>query len=83
MDFCHSREIYPKKNREKIGYCYKKVVHETTEATGEPIGNKIAEKNVQPKTAHDDNSRNVKEIVIPLAKEKTRNIKQIKTSIIK
>ena len=44
------------------------VVHKTAETTGELIGNKIAEKNVKPKSVRDKNSRNFEEILIPLEK---------------
>ena len=37
----------------------KKVVHEVAEATGEFIGNKIADKIVKPKHVIDENPRNV------------------------
>ena len=44
----------------------KKVVHKAAEATGEYIGNKIADKTVKSKTVTDENSRrNVEEIMIP------------------
>ena len=46
----------------------KKVVLKRAEATGELIGNKIAEKIMKTKLVSDENSRNVEEIVIPLAK---------------
>ena len=46
----------------------KNVVHKTAETTGELIGNKIAEKNVEPKSVRDKNSRNFEEILIPLEK---------------
>ena len=39
---------------------FKKVVHKATEATGECIGNKIADKIVKTKHIIDDNPRNVK-----------------------
>ena len=39
----------------------KKLVHKTPEATGELIRNKIAKKVVEPKSAPDENSRNIKE----------------------
>ena len=42
----------------------KKVAHKAAEATGEFIGNKIANKIVKPKTIPDENSRNVKELII-------------------
>ena len=45
------------------------------------MGNKIAEKIVKPKHVTDENLRNVEEIIIPPGKRK--NIKRIKTSIIK
>ena len=45
--------------------CFQKVVHKTAEATGEFIGNKIADKIVKPKPVPDDNSRYVEEIFIP------------------
>ena len=67
----------------------KKVVHKSAEATGEFLGNKITDavaksnndKIVKPKQVTDENPRNVEEITIP--PEKRRNIKRIKTSIIK
>ena len=43
----------------------KKVVHKTAEASRELIGNKITENIVKPKTAPNENSRNVDKIVIP------------------
>ena len=43
----------------------KKVVDEAAEATGEFIGNKIADKIVKPKHVIDENPRNVEEIIIP------------------
>ena len=43
----------------------RKVVHKSVKATGEFIGNKIADKVVKPKPTIDENSRNVEEIVIP------------------
>ena len=48
----------------------KKVFHKAAEATGEFIGNKIADKIVKT----NENSRNVKEIIIP-PQEKKKNIK--------
>ena len=42
-----------------------KVVHKTAEATGELIGNKVAEKIVKPTTVPDEDAENVEEIVIP------------------
>ena len=43
----------------------KKEAHKAVEATGEVIGNKIANKVVKPKPVPDENSRNVEEIIIP------------------
>ena len=65
---------------------FKKLVHKT----GEFLGNKTADtvvklynnKIVKTKPVIDENLRNVEEIVIP-SEKKGRNIKQIKTSIIK
>ena len=48
----------------------KKVWHKASEATGEFIGNKIANKIVKPKLVIDENSRNVEEIIIPTEKRK-------------
>ena len=39
----------------------KKAVHKTFEATGECIGNKIADKTVRPKLLTDENARNADE----------------------
>ena len=51
-----------------------KVVHKTTEGTGEFIGNKIAEKIVKSKHVIDENPRNVEEIIIaPEQKEEKFN----------
>ena len=58
----------------------KKAVHKTPEATGEFIGNKIADEIVKAKSVPDENSRNVEDIVISPEK---RNTKRIKRSIIK
>ena len=43
----------------------KKVVHKPAAATGEFIGNKIADKIVKKNPVIDENSRNVEEIIIP------------------
>ena len=52
----------------------KKVDHEAAEATGEFIGNKIADKTLKPKPVLDENSRNVKEmIILPEQKEEILN----------
>ena len=42
-----------------------KIVHKAAEASGEFLGNKIADKIVKPKPESDMNSRYVEEIVIP------------------
>ena len=44
----------------------KKVAHKAPEVTGEFIGNKIADKIVNPKPLPDENSWNVEEIIIPI-----------------
>ena len=51
----------------------KKLAHKAAEATGEFIGNKIADKIVKLKHVPDVNSRNAEEI----------NIEKIKTSLVK
>ena len=43
----------------------KRVVHKAAEATGECLGNKIADKILNPKPLPGQNSRNDEEIVIP------------------
>ena len=60
----------------------KKEVHKEAESTGESnsLTSKIADKIVKPKLLLAENSRNIEEI---LTREKTRNTKQIKASIIK
>ena len=50
----------------------KKVVHKTTEATGEFIGKKIADEIVKAKSVPDENSRNVEDIVISPEKRNTK-----------
>ena len=84
MDFCHSREIYVTNMEKKLldtatkaGLDYlktasKKLVHKAAEAAGEFIGNKIADKIVKNLFLMRYSTR-----------KKTRNIKRIKTSIIK
>ena len=47
---------------------FEKEVHKVAEATGEFIGNKIADKIMKPKPVIDENSRNVEEIVTPQEK---------------
>ena len=42
-----------------------KIVHDSTDATGELIGTKIPDKIVKPKPVPEVNSRNVEKIVIP------------------
>ena len=44
---------------------FEKVVHGAGEATSEFIGNKIADKTVEPKPASDENPRNAEEIITP------------------
>ena len=44
---------------------FEKVVHGAGEATSEFIGNKIADKTVEPKPASDENPRNTEEIITP------------------
>ena len=46
----------------------KKVAHKAAKATGEVIGNRIANKIVEPKPVSDVNLRNVAEVSIPLEK---------------
>ena len=60
----------------------KKIVHKAAKATGQFIGNKIANKIVKLKTVIDEHSRNAEKIVIPPEK-KRKNTERIKTSIIK
>ena len=55
----------------------KQVVHKEAEATGQVVGNEIAEKIVKPKHRINQNPRNVEEIVTPPEK-KGRNIERIK-----
>ena len=43
----------------------KKAVHKAAEATGEFIGNEIADKIVKPKPVYDENSINTEKIIIP------------------
>ena len=63
----------------KTGYAVKiaseKVVHNTAAATGELIGNKIAEKIVKSKAVLDVNLRNVEEIIEKQQKHFFRFIK--------
>ena len=59
-----------------------KVVYKAAEGTGKFIGNEIADKIIKPKHAIDENPINIEETIIPPEK-KRRNIKIIKTSIIK
>ena len=93
MDFCHSQEIYLANMEKKLlDIAIKtgldaaktaaiKVVHKTAEATGELRGNNITEKVVKAKPVSDENSRNSRNKYSP--REKRRNIKLIKASIIK
>ena len=50
----------------------KKVVHEAAEATGEFLGNKIADKILKPKYVIDENPRNAGEIIILQKKKKKK-----------
>ena len=59
-----------------------KVVYKAAEGIGKFIGNEIADKIIKPKHAIDENPINIEETIIP-AEKKRRNIKRIKTSIIK
>ena len=59
----------------------KKVVHETAEATGELIRNKINEKIVKTESVSDDKSEMLKKCLFH--QRKKGNIKQIKASITK
>ena len=56
----------------------KKVVHEAAEATGEFLGNKIADKILKPKYVIDENPRNAGEIII-LQKKKEKKKKDRET----
>ena len=56
-----------------------KIVHKAAQATGEFIGNKIADKIVKPKPVIDENSRNLEQIIIS-PETKRRNIKGIKSN---
>ena len=58
----------------------KKVAHKAAEATGEVLGNKIADKTVKPKPTTNVNWRSVEEMII--SPEKRAWSEQIKTSII-
>ena len=44
---------------------FKKVVHKAAKAIGEFIGNKIADKIVEPKPFPDENLRDIEEMIIP------------------
>ena len=57
----------------------KKVAHKTSKASGEFIGNKIADKTVKLIPVPDANSINLEEIVIPLEtrKEKLNELRQV------
>ena len=57
----------------------KKVAHKTSKASGEFIGNKIADKTVKLIPVPDANSINLEEIVIPLEtrKEKLTELRQV------
>ena len=76
-DFCRSEEIYVTNMENKYQILIKKpritrfknsdqkAAQKATEATGEFIENKIADKIVKTKPMLDENSRNVEEIIIP------------------
>ena len=75
MNFYHMGEIditntennyltLPQKQDQMLKTASKKLVRETAEATGEFIGNKIADKIIKPKPESYVNSRNVEEIII-------------------
>ena len=76
MDFYHLQEVYLtniKKQLLETGIdalknASKKVIHKESEATGEFIGNKIADKIIKPKHGIDENPTNAEEIIIPLEK---------------
>ena len=62
------------KNRTKCSKnCFQKEVHKTARATGELIGDKIARKNVKPKSAGHVNSRFIEDVVIS-AEKRPKNI---------
>ena len=77
MNFCHSQGIYQTNMEKKLlnaptktgldplKTASKRVVHKAAEATGEFLGNKIADKIMNPKPLLAQNSRNDEEIVIP------------------
>ena len=77
MDFCHLREIYvtkmdnnywillQKSELDALKTASKKLVHKAAEATGEFIGNKLADKIVKTKLLLAEHSRKVEEIIIP------------------
>ena len=74
MDFYHLQEIFLRNfldtGQDALKTAYKKVVHKAAKATGQCIGNEIADKIVKPKHVIDENPRNFEEIIIPPEKEK-------------
>ena len=58
---------------DKLKTASEKIAHKAAEATGEFIGNKIADKIVKPKPASDENLRNVEEIIFS-TREKWREL---------
>ena len=58
-------DIATKTELDALKTASKKVAHKAVAAMVEFIGNKIADKIVQPKPAPDVNSRNVEEVIIP------------------
>ena len=54
--------------------------HKAAEATGEFIGNKIANRNVKPKLVPDENSRNIEEIII-LAEQKAEILNELRQAL--
>ena len=68
MDICYLQEIYLTNTATKTGLAARKTAFKkvkTAKATGEFIGNKIANKIVKPKPVPDQNSINAETIVIP------------------
>ena len=62
-------DIATKTGLEPLKTASKKVVHKAAEATGEFLGNKIADKVMKPKPLPAQNSGNDEEIVIPPEKQ--------------
>ena len=92
MDFCHLREIYlnmekklmntdTKTGLDALKTASKQVFHKAAEIA-EDIRNKIAHKTVKPKTKSDENPK-CRRNSYSTRDQKTRNIKIIKTSIMR